>query len=262
MLKKHTRRVEQSRCFNKEMVQTVCMAPAYVPQGKQRSIYSMATPLSCQLKIVSERDPIYWWPLIFEGMWRQSFRYTISGEPPGVGTYYYIRKNAAMDQDLVVAVPFRSAWDEIANETSSVLINFWCTDPTISAEQDPFSVHVSVDHNKGSHLLTLTLSMEDAEIPDFPMELVKRRIRRVFECARALYEMSKPCPSTGTMGWEDAETVASFGQPLDPRLDKNVRWGSTLPAVKAWPDAESGIEVLDPIPVRVRGGWKDISLFE
>lgn len=213
----------------------------------------MACPLFCELILEREKATPYWWPLIFEAMSWNSFQFTAPGQPEGIGYYYFIRKGNETETDFVRA-SFRATWDEIAADTSDMLISFW------PKQEAAFALSVSVREPNANQRAGIVLSLEDAETLDLPSETVKHRISLTLACAKALYAISQPC--TGTMFWEDSfGPLLSFDQPLDPAMLSPSLKQRVKVVEEPLPDGHI-LSRVEPFPVLVRGGWEWFSLEE
>ncbi len=209
--------------------------------------------LYCRMDIPTKRGPIYWWPLIFEAMHRRAFDYTAPDQPTGIGYYYYVRKDNAMDTDFVKAT-FRTAWDEIYSASSQILLSFWYH------TGQSFPLDISVEQKEEEHLFQIFLYLNDAYLIDEALEVIRSRIRLIIECAKSVYEICKPC--TGEMLWSDTDiSIASFGKPLITSFFKEAKRAEQEVNLIVQELPEKGqVYFVDPIPVPTREGWKLLPL--
>jgi hypothetical protein len=183
----------------------------------------------------------------------KSFHFTAPGKPEGRGSYYYVNLHNESDTDLVEA-SFRAAWDRMYEGTSEVLVSFWPP----SDEEEPFSLDLSLREITPGQLMRVHLSLEDAYLPDQP-RVVHHRLTLMLDCAKALYEACRPC--TGELYWEDVPPIGTFGKPPEKvALEAAKGWKQNLRFVKQLLPDESPLYLLDPLPVRIRGGWDFMSL--
>lgn len=214
----------------------------------------MGSELFCEFRISSNQRLTYWWPLIFEAMHWESFVFTAPSEPEGVGYYYYIRQGNETDTDFVKAT-FRGAWDEINAETSQMLISLW------HLNQEPFPIDVSIEKKEGNTIVVL-LSLNDAYLIDLPLEEARQRLKIFLSCAKHIYGMCKPC--IGKLFWEDAQApLALLGNPSEilSLIDRKPE-GERTKLVEEYLSDGSVLYLLDPAPIKVRGGWDFVSLLE
>jgi len=76
----------------------------------------MSHTLHCDFVVRSPRGPLYWWPLIFESMWRHSFQFSHPNLPEGTGYYFSMADpgpTEQMHETKSGLVPFPIVWDEM-----------------------------------------------------------------------------------------------------------------------------------------------------
>jgi len=215
----------------------------------------MGRELYWKLEIASEKGPIYWWPLSFEAMRRQSFSFTAPNQAAGVGSYFYRRLGDETDADLVTDT-FRRTWNEIYAETSQMLIAFWYI------RQEPFPFDVSIEQQENAQTVQILLTLSDAELIDLSFERVRHRFRLLLDCVKALYEVCKPC--SGELFWEGSHgLLGALNKPLETAfLQERKEGGREMRLVEQVLPDGSLLSLVNPIPLRVRGGWDFVSLVE
>lgn len=212
----------------------------------------MGHELYCEFRVNSDRDLAYWWPLIFEAMHWRSFGFTAPGELAGIGYYYYIRLGNEAETDFVKS-SFRTVWDEINAEASQMLISLWY------ADQQSFPIDITLEKEELG-IVNILLSLNDAHLIDLPLEKASERLKQVFDCAKSIDEICQPY--IGKIYWEDANSpwaflgdspgVLSFVSSEQERMKTRFK-------EKQQPDGRL-IYILDPVPIKVRGGWDFVSL--
>ncbi|GAC1566004.1 MAG: hypothetical protein NVS3B14_05730 [Ktedonobacteraceae bacterium] len=214
----------------------------------------MGHELYCEFLVHSNRKSVYWWPLIFEAMHWRSFDFSEPGELAGTGYYYYISLSNEADTDFVKA-SFRTVWNEINTETSQMLISLWY------ASQQSFPIDVSIEE-KEVGIVKILLSLNDAYLIDLPLEQASERLKQMLNCAKSIDEMCKPF--IGKMYWEDVNRLwALFGDSTEvsPFMKSEQEGMKTKFIELRQPDGRL-IYLLDPVPIKVRGGWDFVSLTE
>lgn len=225
----------------------------------------MAQPLAFELTLISDKKQNYWWPLIFAAMATASWTYTAPDLSEAQGYYYFTRFDEGgqiIHTDFVQA-SFRTMWDEMYAEASQILVSFWPVHTVPTNGTEPFALDVSLYQNTTEHSTILHLTLEDAYLIDMPAEVIKQRVGQLFRCAIALYDFCGPFQ--GELSWEDTPVpLASFDQPLLMPGEKNNLWATyqvTFSMVQ-WKLIRGTLSLLDPFPVRIRGGWMFIPLLE
>ena len=214
----------------------------------------MGHELYCEFLVNSNRKSAYWWPLIFEAMHWRSFDFSAPGEGAGTGYYYYISLSNETDTDFVKA-SFRTTWDAINTEASQMLISLWY------ADQQSFPIDVSIEE-KEIGIVKILLSLNDAYLIDLPLEQASERLKQMLNCAKSIDEICNPF--IGKMYWEDVNSPwALFGDPAEvSSFMKSEQEGMKTKFIEQHQLEGRLIYLLDPVPVKVRGGWDLVSLTE
>lgn len=225
----------------------------------------MSHTLHCDFVVRSPRGPIYWWPLIFESMWRHSFQFSHPGLPKGTGYYFSMDDPGPTEQKIPHEtksglVPFNIVWDEIYTGGRNVIVSFWLQ------ESDPFPLDVQVYQGNDQKIINIHFTFEGAEVMGLSNQEAKERLRIVFEVAKTLYQTCHP--SSGEMYWlysgYRSASLASFG--MGP--EKSSLGHSSLEAqekklvTQVLPNG-STVYLFEPVLIPKRGGgWDFISLFD
>jgi hypothetical protein len=222
----------------------------------------MSHTLHCDFITPSKKGAVYWWPLIFEVMHQHSLSFA-DPDPDiqkDLGHYYYYRTGDPSESDGVTA-PFRTLWDEISSESSTVLVTFW------SLNADPFPLNVTLSQEeKNEYQIRIHMSFEAAELTGLSPEDVKLRLQTVLDVAKGLYRLCKPC--TGEMYWDyeglQYAAWASFGKfPEVPSSERPEIPGPERKLIRQYLPNGDYIHVLNPVPIPEKGGeWHFISLLE
>ncbi len=147
----------------------------------------MSHTLSCTFTLATERDPIYWWPLVFEAMHQHDFSFSSPDYGKGVSHYYYQRIGDPKDSDIVKG-SFKRFWEEVYSERNEDLTAyFW------SSDADYYNLSVSLQPVQENNQILLTVYFEGAEVISLPLQEAGERLFHVLECLETLYQTCKPC---------------------------------------------------------------------
>jgi hypothetical protein len=191
---------------------------------------------------------------LFEAMHWNGFDFTAPEELDGTGYYYYTHIHDAANTDLVRA-SFRTLWDEIQAEEKLLLISLWFHG------QPSFPLDLSFEKKEGA-IRTILLSLSDAYLIDLPLEQARGRLNHLLHCARSLHELCHPLG--GKIYWEDATTSWAWFGHLDETITSTPgeQGGTSRKLVEETLSDGALMYLLDPVPIKVRGGWNMVSLLE
>lgn len=217
----------------------------------------MSHTLHCDFLLGSEKNQIYWWPLIVEAMHWQSFAFASPVVGNGVGHYLSFSAANPIDVQAITSI-WRTLWDDINRnaETSIFSVGFY------SSNEDS-TIDISVVWVEEGQDMWIKMSFAGAEIMYIDESEVRARLRKMLECMKVVYEIC--LPQSGEVYWEYAgvsfapwasfrvlSMQASSDRPALEPHDTQVFAHSLADGKKLY--------VVDPVPVPERGGWKLVSL--
>ncbi len=221
----------------------------------------MSHDLSCRFFVGPGKGLAYWWPLIFETLWEESFHFSIPEALPGIGQYTYISSVNPWKSHNVVG-PFRPLWEKIYEiEASIPMVSLWTwgidplyLDVILANEQEPGEAPG----------VQMSIFFAGAHVMEEPPEEARARMGKVFDCLKRLAEVCRPV--NGEVYWEYAGVAfapwATFNRPPErPSEERPVLPGPHRELVQLLLADGSQVYLLDPVPIpRLRGEWEFISL--
>jgi hypothetical protein len=175
----------------------------------------MGFTISCDLTLGEQHPAHYWWPLVFNVLWRHQFSFDNPGyQPHHQGSFMRFMEDAdgvVLDADPIEAASFRTLWDAISTAPSAsdgtvtVAPALWST----SSDLAGWDITCHLAHQRLSCWITSLGPGNDGTSPEQALAENSAALSRfVTLCCELFVECGA---STAELNYEKAGVVSRFG---------------------------------------------------